>query len=220
MEQVLDLYARPPDEHEPLVAMDETFKELHAPVHEPLPAEPARDGQAAGEPRRPGKPRREDDKFQRRGAGSVFLFLAPHLGWRRASARARRCRVDWAQEVRRLLEQDFPAARRVHLVCDNLNTHSAAALYAAFAPEVAHRLMSRLTITYTPRNGSWLNVAEIDLSVLSKQCLRRRIPDMASLAEQLRHWAQRRNHETSKVSWQFTTADARVKLAHLYPKIE
>lgn len=207
MEQVLDLYAQPQDPEHPLVNMDETYKELHADVYPPLPM-------------KPGRPSREDDKFQRRGARSIFLFFAPLLGWRRADVNQRRTGQDWALQIKQLLDVDFPQAKTVRLVCDNLNTHHIGSLYATFGAEEAHRLARRLEITYTPRNGSWLNVAEIELSVLSKQCLDRRFADAQTLVTQLRHWTEQRNRDASKVSWQFTTSDARIKLRHLYPKIE
>ena len=205
MEQVLDAYAEPLNEGEPLVCMDETLKELHAHVTPPLPVAP-------------GRAHREDDKYERRGTRAVFMFFAPLLGWRRAGCRERRTRVDWAHEVRRLLDEDFPRARRVHLVCDNLNTHHLASLYEAFPAAEAHRLARRLRITHTPRNGSWLNVAEVELSFLSRQCLDRRIGDGETLEREVRAWNERRNREACTVRWQFTTADARVKLRHLYPQ--
>src|ERR1700691_5552710 len=148
MEQVLDLYAQPLNEEEPLICMDEASKELHAHVCAPLPISP-------------GKPPREDDKYERHGTRAIFMFFAPLLGWRRATSSAHRTRIDWAHQIKRLLDEDFPHARKVQLVCDNLNTHTIASLYEAFTADEAHRLARRLNITYTPRNGSWLNVAEI-----------------------------------------------------------
>jgi hypothetical protein len=206
MEEVLRAYCAPADPDVPLVCMDEAVKELHAHVVPPLPAAP-------------GTPARVDDKYERRGSASVFMFFAPHLGWRRATARDHRTRADWAAEVRRLLEEDFPHARRVRLVCDNLNTHHHAALYAAFPADVAGRLAERLEVVYTPRNGSWLNVAEIELSVLSAECLDRRIPDLPTLQGEAAAWTTARNAEAATVRWQFTDADARVKLHRLYPQI-
>jgi DDE superfamily endonuclease len=205
MEEVLDLYARPLNPDEPLVCMDEASKELHAHATPPLPVAP-------------GRPARQDDKYVRHGTRAVFMFFAPLLGWRRAVSRRQRTRVDWAHEVRRLLDEDFPKARLVQLVCDNLNTHQVASLYEAFPAAEAHRLARRLRITHTPRNGSWLNVAEIELSVLSSQCTARRIPDAATLDQDLATWTAQRNADGSKVTWHFTTADARVKLRHLYPQ--
>jgi hypothetical protein len=205
MEQVLDAYAWPLRDDEPLVAMDEACKSLHEHVQPPVPLTP-------------GKPLREDDKYQRHGTRALFMFFAPLLGWRRVSQSPHRTRVDWAQQIHRLLEEDFPQARKVHVVCDNLNTHHIGSLYEAFPAEQAHRLAQRLNLVYTPRNGSWLNVAEIELSVLSRQCLNRRIGDAQSLERQLRAWNTARNRDASTVTWQFTTADARIKLRHLYPQ--
>jgi len=206
MEQVLDLYAQPLNRDEPLICMDEASKELHAGITPALPMSP-------------GKPAREDDKYQRHGTRALFMFFAPLLGWRRVSSREHRTRLDWAQEIKRLLDEDFPNAGKVHLVCDNFNTHHIASLYQAFSADEAHRLAGRLDITYTPRNGSWLNVAEIELSFVSQQCLDRRIPDQATLDQELFAWNTDRNRDACKLLWQFTTADARIKLRHLYPQV-
>ena len=205
MEQVLDAYAWPLNEQEPLVAMDESSKELHSHVQPPVPVAP-------------GQPSRESDKYERHGVSAVFMFFAPLLGWRRASVSERRTRIDWAHQIRQLLEEDFPQAAKVHLICDNLNTHHLGSLYEAFPAEQAHRLARRLHIIYTPRNGSWLNVAEIELSFLSRQCLDRRIGDSKTLERETQAWNVTRNRDASKVIWQFTTADARIKLRHLYPQ--
>jgi len=202
---VLDAYAWPVNEEEPLVAMDETCKELHDHVQPPVPIAP-------------GRPYRQDDKYERHGTRALFLFFAPHLGWRRVTGSEHRTRIDWAHQMQQLLDEDFPHARRVHVVCDNLNTHAVASLYEAFPAAEAHRLAQRLHLIYTPRNGSWLNVAEIELSILSRQCLDRRIPDEPTLDGQVQAWTTTRNREASKVTWQFTTADARIKLRHLYPQ--
>jgi hypothetical protein len=210
MEPVLDTYAQPPDENEPLIAMDEASKELHADLQPPWPMRPATTAHAA-------TPLRQDDKYERHGTRAIFMFFAPHLGWRRASGSEHRTRVDWAHQVRRLLEEDFPHARKVKLVCDNLNTHDGASLYAAFPAPQAHRLAQRLQIIHTPRNGSWLNIAEIELSVLSAQCLNRRMADPAMLDRELEAWNAQRNRAACQAHWQFTTADARIKLRHLYP---
>lgn len=205
MEQVLDAYREPLNEDEPLVAMDESSKERHTHAQPPTPVAPQ-------------TPPREGDKYVRQGVCAVFMFFAPLLGWRRVSSSEHRTRIDWAHQVQRLLEQDFPRARKVHLVCDNLNTHHIASLYEAFPAEQAHRLAERLNLIHTPRNGSWLNVAEIELSVLARQCLNRRIGDIETLDRSLQQWNTTRNREASKVDWQFTTADARIKLRHLYPQ--
>ena len=204
MEDVLDVYARLPDGDEPLVCMDEAAKQLLGHAVEPLPMAP-------------GTPAREDYHYTRGGVRSLFMFFAPLLGWRRVASSERRTRLDWAAQVKRLVDEDFPHARKIVLVCDNLNTHHVASLYEAFEPEEARRIARKLEIHYTPRNGSWLNVAEVELSVLTSQCLSRRIGDAATLDHELAAWERRRNKEAGKVKWQFTTADARVKLRRLYP---
>jgi len=206
MEEVLDVYAEKPQADEPLVCMDEASKQLLDHVVAPLPMQK-------------GKPTREDYHYQRNGTRAIFMFFAPHLGWRRVSSSQQRTRQDWAQEIKRLIDVDFPAASRITLVCDNLNTHHIASLYETFTPEEAHRLARKLRIIYTPRNGSWLNVAEIELSVLSRDCLDRRIASVDQLDCALSAWEQTRNRDASKVRWQFTTADARIKLRRLYPQL-
>lgn len=206
MEQVLDVYAAPHDPEAPLICMDEASKQLLGHVHEPIPEAP-------------GHPAKEDYHYQRHGVQSLFLFFDPIRGWRRVSCRDSRTRVDWAEEIRQLLEEDYPKAPKVRLVCDNLNTHHIASLYEAFPAERARELARRLEIIYTPRNGSWLNVAEIELSVLSRQCLDRRIATAEVLQSECAAWEAARNAEGSRVVWRFTTADARIKLRHLYPQI-
>jgi transposase len=205
MEEVLDVYSEPPDENAPLINMDEAALELTSDVYPPLPE-------------KPGQPRREDYHYGRHGTQAIFMFVDPHRGWRRVSNRNRRTSIDWAEEIEQLLEVDYPDAPKIKLVCDNLNTHHIASLYAAFPAEKAHRLARRLIIYHTPRNGSWLNIAEIELSVLSQQCLDRRIATAEILKSELAHWQEERNQEKAKVKWQFTTEDARIKLHHLYPQ--
>lgn len=205
MEAVLDAYAAAHAEEEPLVCMDEAAKQMTADV------EPA--GGVT-----PGKAAKEDYHYERRGVRAIFLFFDPVRGWRRVSGRDSRTRVDWAEEVRRLLDVDYPHARKVKLVCDNLNTHTKASLYEAFPAEEAHRLARRLEIIHTPRSGSWLNVAEIELSVLARQCLDRRLGSEAEVDAECAAWERDRNADASRVVWRFTTADARVKLKHLYPQ--
>jgi hypothetical protein len=205
MEQVLDVYAAPHTEEGPLICMDEAAKQVVADLHEPIPMAP-------------GRPRREDRHYDRKGTRAVFLFVDPLRGWRRVSGREHRTRVDWAEEVRHLLEVDYPRARKVTLVCDNLNIHHVASLYEAFPAEVAHRLARRLELVHTPRNGSWLNIAEIELSALSRECLGRRFEGPARMEEELAAWERARNAEGCRVEWRFTTEDARIKLRHLYPR--
>lgn len=206
MEEVLDVYAEPPDPRRPLVCMDEAAKQLLGDAVDPLPM-------------RPGKPRREDYHYTRGGVRALFMFFAPHLGWRRVAATARRTRQDWAHQIKRLVDDDFPAAESIRLVCDNLNTHAIPSLYETFPPDEARRLARKLEIHYTPRNGGWLNVAEIELSVLAEQCLDRRIGDAGALDAELAAWNAARNAEKAVVTWQFTTADARIRLRRLYPTI-
>ena len=205
MEDVLDLYAAEHSEQEPLVVMDEAAKQLLRDEVEPLPMA---SGRAA----------REDYHYERRGVAAVFLFFDPLKGWRRVSCRDSRTRADWAEEVRRLLTEDYPRADKVKLVCDNLNTHSAAALYHRFPAQEARALARRLEIHYTPRHGSWLNVAEIELSVLARQCLDRRIGSAEELSREINAWETERNADGSRVHWRFTTEDARIRLHHLYPQ--
>jgi hypothetical protein len=205
MEDVLDVYSAEHTDDEPLICMDEASKQL---LRNEQPAEPPA----------PGRPAREDYHYERRGTQAIFMFFNPLTGQRRVSNRDSRTRIDWAEEIRRLLDEDYPHARKVKLVCDNLNTHSIASLYQAFPAEEAHRLRERLEIHYTPRNGSWLNVAEIELSVLSRQCLDRRIGSAEKLQRELAAWQTERNATASTVQWRLTTADARIRLKHLYPQ--
>jgi hypothetical protein len=205
MERVLDVYAAAHTAEEPLVCMDEAAKQMTTDLDEALAMAP---GRAA----------KEDYHYERHGVRALFLFFDPVRGWRRVSGRDSRTRVDWAEEVRRLLDEDYPEARKVKLVCDNLNTHTIASLYEAFPAEEAHRLARRLEIIHTPRNGSWLNVAEIELSVLARQCLDRRLGSEAEVDAECAAWERDRNADGSRVVWRFTTADARVKLKHLYPQ--
>lgn len=206
MEEVLDEYAKPPTDDEPLVCMDEASKQLLRDVEPPVPMSP-------------GHPAKEDYHYERRGTQSIFCFFDPHRGWRRVTTRDHRTRVDWAEEVKVLLDEHYPKAKKVRLVCDNLNTHGIASLYEAFPAEEAHRLARRLELHHTPRNGSWLNVAEIELSVLARQCLDRRLGSKTELRKEIDAWTAERNRDHAKVVWQFTTPDARVRLKHLYPQL-
>jgi hypothetical protein len=207
MEVVLDLYSDEYNPEEPLICMDEAAHQVQADVYQPIAMQPGRD-------------KKEDYHYERQGVQALFIFCDPNGGWRRVSQRDSRTRVDWAEEVRQLLDIDYPQARKVKLLWDNLNTHSIASLYQTFPAPEAHRLVRRLEIYYTPRNGSWLNVAETELSVLSRQCLERRMSSVEELESELQAWQRERNQLTSKVIWKFSTEDARVKLKHLYPIFE
>ena len=204
MEEVLELYKRPYNPDEPVVNMDETTKQLTLEVIEPI----------AGAP---GRPERYDTLYKRNGVGTIFMFFEALGGKRKVDVTEGKTRVDWAWQVKELLDVQYPKARKVHLVMDNLNTHNGASLYEAFAPEEARRLLDRLEFHYTPKHGSWLNVAEIELSILSRQCLNRRIPDASTLIGEIDAWQSDRNNKANKVNWQFTTEDARIKLRKLYP---
>jgi len=206
MEEVLDVYAAEHSDEEPLICMDEASKQLLRGEQAPLPL-------------KPGQPVREDYHYERRGTQAIFMFFNPIAGKRRVSCRDSRTRVDWAEEIRHLLDVDYPNARKVKLVCDNLNTHTKASLYAAFPAAEAHRLARRLEIIHTPRNGSWLNVAEIELSVLSRQCLDRRIGSAEELHHETAAWQTERDDHHSRVHWRFTVEDARTKLHRLYPQL-
>jgi len=205
MEDILDLYQQPYDAARPVVCMDEASKQLVAETRLPIP--PA-----------PGRLACFDYEYERKGTASIFMFCEPLRGWRMVSATDRRTRTDWALAVKNILDNEYPDAPVVRLVMDNLNTHSTASLYEAFDPAEARRLAQRLEIHYTPKHGSWLNVAEIELKALSTQCLARRIPDIAKLQREVVAWGRDRNKATIGVDWQFTTPDARVKLKHLYPQ--
>ena len=207
MEAVLEVYQRPEDARFPVVAMDERPVQLLKDLRSPVPMKPRRIA-------------RIDYEYKREGTVSAFLFTAPFEGWRRVSVRERRTAVDWAEEVKHLLDEVYPDAERVTLVCDNLNTHRLTSLCKAFPAEEALRLSSRLEIVYTPKHGSWLNIAEIELSVFSRQCLNRRIPDIETLRSEVEAWQTYRNQTANRVDWRFTTQDARIKLKRLYPKTQ
>ncbi|WP_199199047.1 IS630 family transposase [Amycolatopsis sp. CA-128772] len=202
MEDVLAVYARPHDPARPVVCMDEKPFQLLGQVRDPLPA-------------RPGRNACEDSEYVRCGTCSIFVWAEPLQGWRRVHALTQRTKIDWAGQVKQLLTVDYPKAQTVVLVMDNLNTHGIASLYEAFEPGEAFALAQRLEIHHTPKHGSWLNIAEIELSALSRQCLDRRISDLDT---ELAAWQHTINTEQRQIRWQFTTDDARVKLRHLYPK--
>jgi hypothetical protein len=204
MEDVLDVYQRPLDAKRPLVCLDETGKALQATPRGQLPL-------------RPGQAVRQDYEYQRQGSCNLFLASAPLLGWRKVRVTAQRTAYDLAEQLRQLAEEDFPQAEVIVLVTDNLNTHTPACLYERFAPEQARRIAAKLEWHYTPEHGSWLNVAEIELSVLVRQCLSQRFADRASLERATTTWQVQRNAQQHTVQWHFTTADARIKLRRLYP---
>jgi len=204
MEDVLDVYQRPYDKNRPVVCMDEQPVQLLDEVREPLPA-------------RAGSVRKQDYEYQRKGTCSVFMFTEPLTGWRRVRATEQRTMIDWAHQIKHLCDVDFPDAETIVLVMDNLSTHKTGALYEAFPPEEAHRLAGRLDIHYTPVHGSWLNIAENELSAMTRQCLKRRIRDMDTLNTALAAWQDDTNAHKGPVRWQFTTTDARTKLYRLYP---
>ena len=207
METVLEVYQRPETPGFPVVAMDERPVQLLGDIRPGIPA-------------KPGRIARIDYEYSRNATATAFLFTAPFQGWRRVSVRHRRTAVDWAEEVKYLLDEVYPDAERVTLVCDNLNTHKLASFYKAFPPDEARRLCSRLEVVHTPVHGSWLNIAEIELSVFSRQCLSRRIPDLETLRSEVEAWQEHRNKTANRVDWRFTTQDARIKLKRLYPKTQ
>jgi hypothetical protein len=204
MEDVLDVYTRPYDEEHVLVCMDETSKQQIQEVRTPV---------ALG----PGQNRRYDSEYKRNGVSNLFLFFAPLRGWRRVKVTDRRAKTDWAMAIRELVDEDFPRAKRITVVMDNLNTHCPSSLYESFEPQEAKRILDRLDLHYTPKHGSWLNMAEIELSVLGRQCLSRRIPDQETLQREVTAWEKARNAKASTIDWRFTTEDARIKLKRLYP---
>jgi hypothetical protein len=207
MEDVLAVYCRPYDPMRPVVCMDEKPYQLLGHARDPIPG-------------RPGRDRLEDSEYVRAGTCSIFCWVEPLRGWRRVDAQPRRTKVDWARQVKRMLTVDYRDAGTVVLVMDNLNTHGIASLYEAFDPQTAFRLAQRLEIHHTPKHGSWLNIAEIELSALSRQCLDRRIEDLTVLNAELAAWQQQTNTDQRQVDWHFTTDDARVKLRHLYPNVK
>ena len=206
MEDVLTVYHRPYNPARPVVCMDEKPYQLLSHVREPVPA-------------RPGRDHRVDSEYAREGTCSIFCWVEPLRGWRRVQARPQRTKVDWAHQVEHLLSLDYPGAEKVVLVMDNLNTHGPGSLYEAFEPQQAHALAQRLEIHHTPRHGSWLNIAEIELSALTRQCLDRRLGDIELLNSELAAWQNEVNTGQRQVDWQFTTDDARIKLRRLYPTL-
>jgi hypothetical protein len=206
MEDVLDVYTRPHDPARPVVCLDETSRQLLADTRPPLP--PA-----------PGRPAREDAEYTRAGVVNLFLVSEPLRGWREVRVSDHRTRLDWAACIQELVDVHYPQAERIVLVLDNLNIHSPASLYEAFPPAEAKRLADKLEIHHTPRHGSWLTMAEIELSVLQRQCLDRRLGDRVTLKGEVAAWVAARNRACQRIDWRFTTADARIKLRHLYPTV-
>jgi hypothetical protein len=207
MENVLEVYHRPYDPKRPVVCMDEASKQLVKETRVPQPP-------------RPGQSERFDYEYERSGTANVFMFCEPLAGRRRVAVTERRTKSDWAEQVRTLLDVQYVRAERVTLVLDNLNTHSLASLYEAFEPAEARRLIERLEVVYTPKHGSWLNMAEIELGVLSRQCMDGRVPDPRTLVASVDRWQKDRNASRATIDWQFTSADARIKLRRLYPKVQ
>ena len=207
MEDVLDVYERPYNPKEPVVCMDEKPLQLLGEVREPLPM-------------KPGETAIIDSEYIRNGTCSIFAFIEPLAGKHHVSVREHRTATDWAEEIKYLCDVMYPDADKIILVMDNLNTHKVASLYKKYRPEEAFRLRKRLEIHYTPKHGSWLNIAEIELNVMTKQCLSRRIESIDKLKSELSAWESERNAKQAKVKWQFTNDKARIKLLSLYPKLE
>lgn len=206
MEDTLDLYCLPYDAEYPVVCMDEKPYQLLGEVREPIPMTP-------------GRVKKIDAEYVRHGTCSIFVFGEPLTGWVHAHARQHRTKVDWAQEIRWLLDEVYPDAKKVRLVSDNLNTHVISSLYEAFPAAKARALAKRLEMHHTPKHGSWLNIAEIFISILARQCLCRRIPDLGVLKRELQAWVTSKNATSCPIDWQFSTQDARIKLKHLYPSV-
>jgi transposase len=207
MEDVLEVYRRPYDPKRPVVCLDEQSKQLVKETRAPIAA-------------KPGRNQRVDYEYERNGTANLFMRFEPLAGHRRLKVTDRRTKIDFAQVIRELVNEDYPEAEMIVLVMDNLNTHKPASLYEAFEPAEARRLVEQLEIHYTPKHGSWLNMAETELSILTKQCLDRRIPDQPTLRCEVAAWERPRNEAESKIDWQFTTHDARIKLKKLYPSIQ
>jgi hypothetical protein len=204
MEDVLGVYTRPYDPRRPQVCLDETSRQLLAEVREPLPPVP-------------GHPARHDPEYSREGVVNLFVVCEPLRGWRQVRVSDRRTRIDWAHCVKELVDVHYPDAEKLVLVMDQLNTHSPASLYEAFPPEEAKRIADKLELHYTPKHGSWLNMAEIELSALERQCLDRRLADRPTLEREVAAWVEARNAAATTIDWRFTTEDARIKLKRLYP---
>jgi hypothetical protein len=207
MEDVLEVYTRPYDPRRPQICMDETSKQLVGEFREPLPMEP-------------GQPARYDYEYVRNGVCNLFMVFEPLTGQRRVKVTAQRTRHDWAELIRELVDEQYPEAEKIVLVLDNLNTHSLGSLYAAFPPAEARRLTEKLEVHYTPKHGSWLNMAEIELSVLGRQCLDRRIDNTPEVVQEVGAWEAERNAAAARMQWRFGTDTARARLWRLYPSLQ
>jgi hypothetical protein len=206
MEDVLEVYIQPYDPKRPQICMDETSKQLLADIQEPLPMQP-------------GQPQRIDYEYKREGVADLFMFFEPLAGKRFVKVTDQRTRKDWARAMKELADEKYPQAEKIVIVMDNLNTHSPVSFYETFEPDEAKRLSDRFEFHHTPKHGSWLNMAEIELGVLIRQCLTRRISDKVMLEREVKAWQDDRNAKVVIVDWRFKTADARIKLKHLYPVI-
>lgn len=206
MEDVLDLYSQPPDPEQPLICLDERPTQLLGDTIVPLPMQP-------------GQPKREDYAYARHGTANLFMLCAPYLGWREVKVTQRRTKQDFACILRELVDVHFPEVERLQVVLDNLNTHTFASLYETFEPAEARRIARKIVFHFTPKHGSWLNMAEIEISVLSRQCLQQRIPSTARLTEVVALWTAQRNQAQTTINWCFDLSNARTKLTRLYPDL-
>ena len=207
MEDILDIYEMPYDPVVPVVCMDEKPYQLLGEVREPLPM-------------RPGDTQKVDSEYMRNGTCSIFVFVEPLGGTRHVSVREHRTAIDWAEEIKYLVDVSYPDCPKIILVMDNLNTHTITSLYKTYPAEEAHRIARRLEIHFTPKHGSWLNMAEVELNVMTRQCLSRRIAAIDELRQELAAWETERNKSVARINWQFTTESARTKLISLYPKFD
>ena len=207
MENVLDIYKRPYDEKKPWVCFDESCKQLVKETREPIPTKPE-------------QLERYDYQYERNGVANLFMFFEPLTGWRHVEVTNQRTAIDYAHQMKYLVDERYPQAEKIGVIQDQLNTHVRASLYKAFEPSEAKRILDKLEFHYTPKHGSWLNMAEIEFSVLNRQCLKRRIPDQDHLKLEIAAWEEERNHKSNSVNWRFTTEDARIKLKRLYPSIQ
>jgi transposase len=207
MENVLDIYQSPYDELNPWVCFDESCKQLVKETREIIPA-------------KPGHKRRYDYQYQRNGVANLFMFFEPLTGWRQVEVTDQRTAIDYAHQMKYLVDERYPQANKIGVIQDQLNTHVKASLYKAFKPKEAKRILDKLEFHYTPKHGSWLNMAEIELSVVNRQCLNRRLPDSYTLKQEIAAWEEHRNQKSCSVNWRFTTSDARIKLKRLYPSIQ